>query len=168
VQHAVRRRLGRESVVVAGHDDVEVRRREVAEASQGTLDRGPPVACQHADLEPLGAQPSHELFGAFVGRRGVGGGELERLEGPGGRSAFLALRQRQDPLEHELVRRAADGTFHGAEVERAGVGQGAVEVEEHGTQPERRHVRHSRLALVAVAHQNLIGGRPAPPSTRKP
>ena len=51
VQHAVRRGLGRDVAVVAGHDDVEVGQRERGEAAQGALDGAAPVAREHADGE---------------------------------------------------------------------------------------------------------------------
>ena len=82
VQHAVRRRLGRH-VVVAGHDDVEVGGGEGREAAQGALDGGQPVAREDADGEAVLLEPADELLGAFVRRRGVGGGKFEALEGEG-------------------------------------------------------------------------------------
>ena len=118
--------------VVAGHHDVEVVHGERGEMAQRALDRAEPVAREHADCEPGPAQPPHQLLGAFVGRGGVGGGQLEPLQRERGGVARLAGGQRQDPLEDELVRRAAHFALDGREVEGAGMGERAVEVEEDG------------------------------------
>ena len=149
VQHAVRRRLGRH-VVVAGHDDVEIGGGEGREAAQSALDGGQPVAREDADGKAVLLEPADELFSAFVRRRGVGGGKFEALEGEGCGVAFFAARQPQDPLEDELVRRTADLALDRGEVERAGVGQRAVEVEQDGTEPERPRGADAGAALPAV------------------
>ena len=136
VQDAVGGGLGRD-VVVAGHDDVEVVRRERGEAAQGAIDRGAAVARQHADREAVRAQATDELLGALVGLGGVGGVQLEALEdAPPPHRARLPPAG-LDPLEHEAVRRAADLALDGREVERAGARQGAVEIEEDRPQAER-------------------------------
>ena len=146
VQHAVRRGFGRQLAVVSGDDHIEVGGAKRTEAAQGALDGAAPVTRMHAHLESLGLEPLHERLGAFVGRRGPGGGELEALQRARRRGALVALRQREDPLEHELVRRAADVALDGREVERAGVSERAVEVEEDGTQPERPCGAHAGMA----------------------
>ena len=150
VQHAVRRGLGGDVPVVARHHHVEVADAERAEPAQGALDRAEPVAREDADGQPVSVQPPHQVLGAFVGRRRVGGVELEPLECERGGVARLAGRQREDPLEDELVGRAADGALDGGEVQGAGVRQRAVEVEEDGTQPERPRGAHAGAAALAV------------------
>ena len=136
--------------VVARHDDVEVVHRQRGEAAQRPPDRAQPVACEHADRQALALEPPHELLGSLVGRGGVGGGQLEALQGQRGGVARLTRRQRQDPLEDELVRRAANLALDGGEVERAGVGERAVEVEEDGPKPERPHGAHAGRGSLAV------------------
>ena len=153
VQHAVRRRFGRDVAVVAGNDDVEIVHRERGEAAQRPLDRAQPVACQHADGEALAPEPPHELFSALVGCGGVGGGQLEALQRERGGVARLTGRQRQDPLEDELVRRAADLALDGGEVERAGVSERAVEVEEDGPKPERPCGAHAGTPARAITRR---------------
>ena len=153
VQHAVRRRLGRDVAVVAGHHDVEVVHGERGEAAQRALDRAEPVAREDADGEAGPAQPPHQLLGAFVGRGGVGGGQLEPLQRERGGVARLARGQRQDPLEDELVRRAADLALDGREVEGAGMGERAVEVEEDGTEPERPRGAHAGAPALTLTRR---------------
>ena len=162
VQHAVRRGLGRQIAVVSSDDHIEVGGVQRAEPAQGALHGAAPVARVHADSEPLALEPPHELLGAFVGRRGLGGGELEPLQRDRRRGALVALRQREDPLEHELVRRAADVALDGREVERAGVSERAVEVEEDGTQPERPRGAHAGAArrLTCRVSARLVVHRP--------
>ena len=67
-----------------------------------------------------------------------------------GRVARSPGGQRQDPLEDELVRRAADLALDGGEVERAGVRERAVEVEEDGPQAERPRGAHAGAAAAAL------------------
>ena len=92
-------------------------------------------------------------LGAFVGRGGVRRLEFEALQRERGGVTRLARGQRQDPLEHELVRRAADLALDRGEVERAGVGQRAVEVEEDGTEPERPRGAAAGAARLVVTRR---------------
>ena len=138
VQDAVGRRFGAHAVVPCEHD-VELAGREPREARQGTLHRGQAVAREDADFETERAEVVDEVLGALVGRAGHCRGELEASESGEGVVLPGPRRQCLDPLEHELIRRAADLVLDGREVELAGDGEGAVEVEEHGPQVEWAH-----------------------------
>ena len=65
----------------------------------------------------------------------------------------------EDPLEHELVRRAAYFALDGGEVERAGVRQRAVEVEDDGPQPERPRAAAAGAAGRRAGAVAGLGGR---------
>ena len=81
-----------------------------------------PLRVSTPSRRPSPRSRAHELLGARVGLGLRCAGELEPLEGGERGVALAALRQRQDALEHERVRRAADLALDGGEVERARAG----------------------------------------------
>ncbi len=154
VHHAVRRRLGRQSVV-ASHDDVEVGGSERGEAEQGAVDGDSPVARQHAGGDACRAEGADGVLDAVVGLRGVGGGQLEGLEGGCCGVSRRPCGELPDPFEYEAIWRTAHLALDGGEVERPGTRQRAVEVEEDGTQ-----AKGPRAAAPRASRRVLTGRRP--------